>query len=86
MESKAGYDNSYWKGVFLFVADKGYKDAFLQDITCEEGTSTAYPRFGNKEGLFWAIAEPVWTGKHFATITIFIQCLVVQCFKSFLLI
>lgn len=39
MESKAGYDNSYWKGVFLFVADKGCKDAFLQDITCEEGTS-----------------------------------------------
>ena len=41
--------------------DKGYKDASLRTIAQEASTSTGsiYTRFGDKEGLFSAIVEPV---------------------------
>ena len=41
--------------------EKGYKDASLRTIAQEAGTSTSsiYTRFGDKEGLFRAIVEPV---------------------------
>ena len=41
--------------------EKGYKDASLRTIAQEAGTSTGsiYTRFGDKEGLFRAIVEPV---------------------------
>ena len=41
--------------------EKGYKDASLRTIAKEAGTSTSsiYTRFGDKEGLFRAIVEPV---------------------------
>lgn len=41
--------------------DKGYVDASLRTIAAEADTSTnsIYVRFGDKEGLFSAIAEPV---------------------------
>lgn len=41
--------------------EKGYKDASLREIAREAGTSTGsiYTRFGDKEGLFRAIVEPV---------------------------
>ena len=43
--------------------EKGYKDASLRTIAQEAGTSTSsiYTRFGDKEGLFSAIVEPVVT-------------------------
>ena len=48
----------YAKKEFL---EKGYKDASLRTIAQEAGTSTSsiYTRFGDKEGLFRAIVEPV---------------------------
>ena len=41
--------------------DKGYTDASLRSIAAAAGTSTnsIYVRFGDKEGLFSAIVEPV---------------------------
>ena len=41
--------------------DKGYVDASLRTIAAEADTSTnsIYVRFGDKEGLFSAIVEPV---------------------------
>ncbi len=41
--------------------DKGYTDASLRTIAAAAGTSTnsIYVRFGDKEGLFSAIVEPV---------------------------
>ena len=41
--------------------DKGYVEASLRTIAAEAGTSTnsIYVRFGDKEGLFSAIVEPV---------------------------
>lgn len=43
--------------------DKGYTDASLRAIAAAAGTSTnsIYVRFGDKEGLFSAIVEPVLT-------------------------
>lgn len=40
---------------------KGYKDASLRVIAADAGTSTGsiYTRFGDKQGLFGAIVEPV---------------------------
>ena len=40
---------------------KGFLDASLRTIAQEAGTSTGsiYTRFGDKEGLFQAIVEPV---------------------------
>lgn len=44
--------------------DKGYTDAPLRVIAAAAGTSTnsIYVRFGDKEGLFSAIVEPVLSG------------------------
>lgn len=44
--------------------DKGYVDASLRTIAAEADTSTnsIYVRFGDKEGLFSAIVEPVLNG------------------------
>ena len=44
--------------------DKGYTDASLRVIAAAAGTSTnsIYVRFGDKEGLFSAIVEPVLSG------------------------
>lgn len=44
--------------------DKGYIDASLRTIAAEADTSTnsIYVRFGDKEGLFSAIVEPVLNG------------------------
>lgn len=41
--------------------EKGYMDASLREIAREAGTSTGsiYTRFGDKEGVFRAIVEPV---------------------------
>ena len=46
------------RGEFL---DKGYTDASLRTIAAAAGTSanSIYARFGDKEGLFSAIVEPV---------------------------
>lgn len=43
--------------------EKGYKDASLRTIAQEAKTSTSsiYTRFGDKEGLFQAIVEPIAT-------------------------
>ena len=44
--------------------DKGYQEASLRTIAQKAGTSTGsiYTRFGDKEGLFEAIVQPVVTG------------------------
>lgn len=44
--------------------ENGYKDASLRTIAMTAGTSTnsIYVRFGDKEGLFSAIVEPVLNG------------------------
>ena len=44
--------------------DKGYQDASLRAIAQKAGTSTGsiYTRFGDKEGVFEAIVQPVVTG------------------------
>ena len=43
---------------------KGYQEASLRTIAQKAGTSTGsiYTRFGDKEGLFEAIVQPVVTG------------------------
>ena len=44
--------------------DKGYTDASLRAIAAaaETSTNSIYVRFGDKEGLFSAIVEPVLNG------------------------
>lgn len=44
--------------------DKGYQEASLRTIAQKAGTSTGsiYTRFGDKEGLFEAIVQPVVSG------------------------
>ena len=44
--------------------DRGYQDASLRTIAQKAGTSTSsiYTRFGDKEGLFEAIVQPVVSG------------------------
>ena len=48
----------------LEFLEKGYVDASLRTIAAEAKTSTnsIYVRFGDKEGLFYAIVEPVLNG------------------------